>query len=216
MEYNTNRPHLKITEYGRNIHKMIEYACSIEDRETRNKAAQTIVSIMIHLNSPQRIDSDELKQKIWDHLYIISDFKLDVDSPYPMPDPNSKEVKVTKCSYPNPNIRYRQYGKIMEKMISKAIEMEDGEEKNALIRYMANHLKKLYLSWNRESVNDELIYEHMKLLSGGKIILDSTVTLEQTRDLIAINNRSKSNVAKTNNNQNFKYKNNWRRKNKSK
>jgi len=214
MEYNTQRPLLTISEYGRNIHKMIEYAMTIEDRDRRNRAAQTIVSIMAQLNNPQRLDTTEFKQKMWDHLFMISDYKLDVDSPFPKPDPDEKEMQKFKCTYPNKYIKYRQYGKNVENMIQKAIDFPEGEEKDVLIRYIANHLKKLYLSWNRESVSDEVIFEHLSILSEGQIKLDENTRLVHANDLIAINKSKKSVASKSGENKGGKYRdNNWKRKN---
>jgi hypothetical protein len=213
MEYNTQRPLLTISEYGRNIHKMIEYTMTIEDRDRRNRAAQTIVSIMAQLNNPQRLDTSEFKQKMWDHLFMISGYQLDVDSPFPKPNPDVKEMEKFKCAYPNRYIKYRQYGKNVENMIQKAIDYPEGEEKDALIRYIANHLKKLYLSWNRESVTDEVIFEHLSNLSQGQIKLDETTRLEHSSNLIAIN-KSKKSVATKPDNKNGKYRdNNWKKKN---
>ncbi|MEI6854247.1 MAG: DUF4290 domain-containing protein, partial [Bacteroidota bacterium] len=186
MEYNTQRPLLTISEYGRNIHKMIEFAMTIEDRDRRNRAAQTIVSIMAQLNNPQRLDTSEFKQKMWDHLFMISGYQLDVDSPYPRPNPDVKELEKFKCAYPNKYIKYRQYGKNVENMIQKAIDYPEGDEKDALIRYIANHLKKLYLSWNRESVTDEVIFEHLSNLSQGQIKLDENTRLDHSSSLIAL------------------------------
>jgi len=191
MEYNTQRPLLTISEYGRNIHKMIQHTMTIEDRERRTKAAQSIVAIMTQLNNPQRLETFEFRQKMWDHLFIMSNFQLDIDSPYPMPAKDIKTLEKNKCAYPNRFIRYRQYGKSVEKMIAKAVEYPDGDEKDALIRLIANHLKKLYLSWNRESVNDEVIFEHLSNISDGQIKLDENTRLEHTQNLIATNNRKK-------------------------
>jgi len=192
MEYNTQRSLLKISEYGRNVHKMIEYALTLEDREERNKAARTIVAIMASLNNPQRLDTQEFKQKMWDHLFMISNYQLDVDSPFPKPDETLKEEVKFKCAYPNKYIKYRQYGKNIENMIDQAIALEDGAEKAALVLYIANHLKKLYISWNRDSVTDEVILEHLSVLSGGKLKLPENTKLENTRDIIAVNTRKKS------------------------
>lgn len=205
MEYNTQRPLLAISEYGRNIEKMIEYACTIEDRERRNRAAHTIVSIMSQLNNPQRLDNPDFRQKIWDHLFMISNYKLDVDSPFPMPNPDEKKEISFKCAYPNKYIRYRQYGKNIENMIARAIDYPEGEERVALIRAIANHLKKLYLSWNRETVNDEVIFEHLSVLSAGKINLDESTRLDHSRNLIAINNRKKSGSNKPTEHQSGKF-----------
>lgn len=216
MEYNTQRPLLQNSEYGRNIHKMIEYTLTIEDRERRNKAARTVVAIMGSLNNPQRLDTAEFKQKIWDHLFMISNYQLDVDSPFPKPNPDVKESEIFKCSYPNKYIKYRQYGKNIENMIQKAIEFEDGEEKDTLVKYIANHLKKLYISWNRDSVTDEVILEHLSILSDGKLKLNENVRLENTRDLIALNNRKKTSSGSSLDNKTNKYRDkNWKKKSNS-
>lgn len=216
MEYNTQRTLLKISEYGRNVHKMIEYAITLEDREERNKAARTIVAIMASLNNPQRLDTQEFKQKMWDHLFMISNYRLDVDSPFPKPDVAAKEDEIFKCSYPNKFIKYRQYGKNIENMIDQAIALEDGAEKEALVLYIANHLKKLYISWNRDSVTDEVILEHLSLLSGGKLKLAENIKLENTRDLIAVNTRKKSPTGGAGENKSNKYRDkNWKKKNNS-
>lgn len=182
MEYNTGREKLDIIEYGRNIRKMIEFACTIEDREKRNRAAKTIVAVMNQLNNPQRIDTQDFRQKMWDHLFILSDFKLDVDSPFPKPDPNHPEVQKFRCSYPNPSIAMRQYGKNMENIIAKVIDYEEGEEKETLVRYIANHLKKLYLSWNKDLVSDEVIGNHLQHMSGGKLAIPENTRLEAVRE----------------------------------
>jgi len=192
MEYNTQRPLLNISEYGRNVHKMIEYAMSLDDREERNKAAASIVAVMCTLNNPQKLDTAEFKQKMWDHLFMMSDYKLDVDSPFPKPNSDAKEYDKFQCSYPNKYIRYRQYGKNIENMIAEAINYPEGDEKENLVRYIANHLKKLYISWNRDSVTDEVILEHLSILSDGKLKLAEHMKLENTRDLIAANTRKKT------------------------
>mgnify|MGYP001251441388 CR=1 FL=1 len=213
MEYNTQRELLKISEYGRNVQKMIEYTMSLEDREQRNKAARTVVAIMSSLNNPQKLDTPEFKQKIWDHLFMITNFKLDVDSPFPKPDPEIKESEKFKCSYPNKYIKFRQYGKNIETMIEQAIAFEEGAEKEALVRYIANHLKKLYISWNRDSVTDEVILEHLAVLSDGKLKLSENVRLENTRDIIAVNTRKKSSTGPVDNKTNKHRDNkNWKKK----
>ncbi len=212
MEYNTQRPLLNISEYGRNVHKMIDYTMGLEDREERNKAARTIVAIMGSVCVAQKQDTAEFKQKMWDHLFMMSEYKLDVDSPFPKPDPEVKEKETFKCSYPNKYIRYRQYGKNIENMITQAIEFEEGDEKDNLVRYIANHLKKLYISWNRDSVADEVILEHLAILSDGKLKLKENFKLENTRDLIAVNTRKKS-TAPPNDNKTNKYRDkNWKKK----
>ncbi len=208
-DYNTRRPQMVIPEYGRNIQKMVEHAISIEDREERNKVAQSIINVMGQLN-PHLRDIVDFKHKLWDHLFIISDFKLDVDSPYPYPDKEKIFEKPKPLEYPQSNIRFKHYGKSVEVFIAKAIEMQDGEEKTELIKTIANLMKKSYLTWNRESVDDDLIVSDLKLLSKGQLKLDDSFKLEQTNDILALNVKKKTNTNHKNknhkNNKNFQKK----------
>ena len=190
MEYNSQREHLIIPEYGRNIQKMVNYAKTIEDREKRNEAAKFIVSVMGSMNQ-QNKDAGDYRQTLWDHLFIISKFELDVDSPYPMPEKESLTRKPDKVLYSDNRIRFRHYGKNIEAIIKKAIEFEDGPEKDALIHAIANHLKKSYLNWNRESVDDVAIEKHLEILSEGKLSLSENQTLTSTSDILARNKSKK-------------------------
>jgi hypothetical protein len=190
MEYNTTRQHLSIPEYGRLVHKMIEYTMTIEDREKRNRAARQIVMVMGQLTNAQR-EGGDYKQKLWDHLFMISGYQLDIDSPFPKPEPPAEEKKPIKPSYPHSHINYKQYGKSVELMIEKTIEYEEGPEKETLTRYIANHLKKMYLNWNRESVQDDLIGKHLSMMSGGKLQLSEDTRLEAAVELLPrINNNT--------------------------
>ncbi len=184
LEYNSQRGRMFIPEYGRNIQKMVNYAMSVEDREHRNKVAQSIINVMGQLN-PHLRDINDFKHKLWDHLFIISDFKLDVDSPYPKPTPATFEGKPDKVKYPFYNIKFRFYGKTIELMIQKAIGMEEGELKNLLIQAIANHMKKSYLNWNKETVSDDVIINHLSDLSGGKLKLAEDFRLNATGDILA-------------------------------
>jgi hypothetical protein len=186
MEYNTTRKQMVIPEYGRNIQEMIEYTCAIEDREKRNKSAKFIINVMSQMH-PQVRDSVDYKHKLWDHLHIISDFKLDVDAPFPPPSPLTLSTKPEHLSYHDKEIAYRHYGKNIALIIEKAIEYEEGPEKDALVKIIAIHLKKSYLNWNRDSVSDELIEEHLRVLSQGKLKLKEDVRLTTTSDLLARN-----------------------------
>jgi len=188
MEYNTTREILPITEYGRNIKKMIDYAITVDDREKRSKLAKAIVSVMSQLN-PQMRDNNEFKHKLWDHLFILSEFKLDIDAPFPVPNKITIDHKPEKISYPTYNIAFKHYGNNIERIIRKAIEMEEGAQKDALVKTIANHLKKSYLNWNRDSVTDEVIASHLELLSQGKLKLGEEVILSNTRDILANNKR---------------------------
>ena len=186
MEYNTDRNPLIIPEYGRNIQKMIEYACTIKDKESRNKAANAIVAVMGALN-PHLRDIADFKHKLWDHLFLISDFKLDVESPYPLPSPQTLKIKPKKVPYPSNKIRYKHYGKTMELMIDAVRKMEEGPAKNQVIVTMANFMKMQYMNWNKDTVSDELIFEHLKELSKGDISLDENTKLQQTFELTTKN-----------------------------
>ncbi|MGE0562694.1 MAG: DUF4290 domain-containing protein [Flavobacteriales bacterium] len=194
-DYNTRRPQMIIPEYGRNIQKMVEHAITVEPREERNKVAQSIINVMGQLN-PHLRDIVDFKHKLWDHLFIISDFKLDVDSPYPIPDKETIFKKPEPLAYPQNKIKFKHYGKSVENFIAKAVELEAGEEKTELIRVIANLMKKSYLTWNRESVDDDLIFSDLKLLSKGQLQVDANFKLEQTNDILALNVKKKP----TNNN----------------
>ena len=168
MEYNTSRNHLTIAEYGRYIQEMVEQTLQLEDRDERSRAARTIVNAMAILN-PQLRDIADYKHKLWDHLFIISDFKLDCDSPYPMPDRDLTHVKPDPLPYPRKNIKMRHYGSIIESMIAEAVQIEDGQEKQQVVESIANFMKMSYLTWNRDSVDDEVIREQLRDYSGGKL-----------------------------------------------
>lgn len=184
MEYNSQRSKMNISEYGRNIQKMIEHIMTIDSREKRNKLARATIQVMGQLN-PHLRDINDFKHKLWDHLFIMSNFKLDVDSPYPIPSKEILTKKPDRLSYASNHIKFRHYGRHIEQMIQKATEFEDGPEKQALIKAIANHLKKSYLTWNRDTVTDEEIASHLSLLSGGKLVLDESIKLSNTQDILA-------------------------------
>jgi hypothetical protein len=202
MEYNTERSKLVIAEYGRNIQKMIDYATTIEDREKRNKTARIIVNIMAQMN-PHVRENEDYMHKLWDHLHYIADFKLDVDSPYPPPARDTFQKKPERIAYSDNKITFRHYGKYVERMIEKISEMEDGEAKDQMIQVIANHLKKSYLNWNRDSVNDETIFKHLEELSGGRLKLTEDQQLLSTNEILSRNRsggkRKQSNYRKDNN-----------------
>ena len=189
-DYNTQRKKLVLPEYGRNVHKMVDYLMTIEDREERNKAARAIISIMGNLN-PHLRDVADFKHKLWDHLFIMSDFKLDIDSPYERPTPEVLYEKPKPVPYGNYNIRFKHYGKLIELMIKKAADYPDGKERDTLIHLIANHMKKCYLTWNREAVSDDIIFEDLRTLSDGKIVIDNGMKLSETRDILAKNKKKR-------------------------
>lgn len=182
MEYNTQLERLIIPEYGRNIQGMIKYCCSIQDREERNLCAKAIIQVMGQLN-PHLRDSADYTHKLWDHIFIISEFKLDVDSPYPIPSPESFQEKPETLVYPKGKIRYKHYGKTIEDIIKKAKELPEGPERNELTRQIANHLKKSYYNWNKDSITDDVVIKNLNELSGGELKLDENASLSSHQEL---------------------------------
>ena len=189
MEYNAERPHLIIPEYGRHLQKLINQATIIEDKVTRNKAANYIIQVMGSLN-PHLRDVLDFQHKLWDQIFIMSDFKLEVDSPYPIPTRDVIHLKPERLAYPQKNPKYRYYGNNIKYMIDVANSWEDGDMKNALVKVIANHMKKSYLSWNKDTVTDVVIFEHLYELSDGKLnMLQSTEELLTTNDLMRTNKK---------------------------
>lgn len=208
LEYNAERPHLIIPEYGRHLQKLIDQATAIEDREERNKAARYIISVMGSLN-PHLRDVPDFQHKLWDQLFIMSDFRLDVDSPYPIPNKEVLNQKPDRLAYPQNFPKYRFYGNNIKYMIDVANKWEDGDLKSALIMVIANHMKKSYLSWNKDTVKDEVIFEHLYELSGGQInLLKTDEELSNTTDLMRVNkkqsNKTQFGNKQSNNNNNKK------------
>ncbi|MCC7533419.1 MAG: DUF4290 domain-containing protein [Bacteroidia bacterium] len=205
-EYNTSRGLMQISEYGRNIQKMVEVAVAEQDKEKRNRMARAIVQLMGILN-PHLRDSADYKHKLWDHLFVISDFKLDVDSPYPIPTRESLAAKPESIEYPQKKIRYRFYGKNIEKMINEAANMEDGATKSGFINLIGSFMKQSCKSWNEEQLSDEEILNHLELLSEGKIQVNMHSDVQfnalQGRNRNQNNNNFRSNN-NNNNNRNFR------------
>lgn len=170
LEYNTERPGLKLPEYGRHVQKMVDYAITIEDKEARNRTAKSIISVMGNMN-PHLRDVPDFQHMLWDQLFIISDFELDVDSPYPKLLKEELEERPEPLQYPQNFPKYRFYGNNIKRMIDEAVRWEDGSKKDGLILTIANHMKKSYLSWNKDSVEDIVIFDHLYELSDGKIDL---------------------------------------------
>jgi hypothetical protein len=170
MKYNTAREELKIAEYGRNVQKMVDHIKTLPDKEERTHAAQTLINIMVTLN-PGLKEQSEYKHKLWDHLYIIADYDLDVDSPYDPPLPLEQVAKPQKPAYSSNHIKYRFYGKNVERMINRASEMEEGPAKKEFVNAMASFMKMAHRVWNEDKVPDEIIINHIKELSQGKVIV---------------------------------------------
>ena len=170
LEYNTERPKLIIPEYGRHFQKMVDHAVSIEDDEERNKVAKAIISVMGNLQ-PHLRDVPDFQHKLWDQLFIMSDFKLKVDSPFPLPSKEVLEQRPDPLEYPQNHPKYRFYGNNIKRMIDVAIQWEEGDMRSGLEYAIANHMKKCYLNWNKDSVDDQVIFDHLFELSDGKIDL---------------------------------------------
>ena len=180
MEYNTNRTKLLMPEYGRNIQQMVEYCKSLPSKEERNEVAKTIVEFMGQRN-PHLRDEENYKHKLWDHLYILADYDLDVDAPYPFPTREELDQKPNRMDYPSFENEYKFYGKSILQLIDRAIELEEGEEKEALIQVSANNMKKSYNVYNKEHVQDEVIFRHLKELSQDKLDLTGIETLDKSK-----------------------------------
>lgn len=165
-DYNTSRKKLALPEYGRSVQNMVDLILAIEDRETRNRAAKAIIEVMGNLY-PYLRDVPDFKHKLWDHLAIMAEFKLDIDYPYEPPSPEILNEKPKRVPYQQTNLKYRYYGRTLELMIKKAMEYEDGPEKDVLIYQIANHMKKSYLTWNKDSVDDTIIFEDLSNMSKG-------------------------------------------------
>lgn len=205
MQYNTQRAKLIISEYGRNIQEMAELACEIKDREERNRAAKSIIQLMA-IMTPQVRDEENYERKLWDHLHTIAHFELDVDCPYPMPDPGAIKPKGKKPNYPKRKMRYAHYGNIVEGFIKKGSELEEGEEKDALTEIVANMMKRNYLNWNRDSVNDEMIKEQLVDLSAGKMkvrenfrLMSTSEILQQNKSNAQVSSQQNKNITNANN-----------------
>jgi hypothetical protein len=179
--YNTDLEPLKIPEYGRVIHQMAKNLRNIKDRELRNRMAREIIRMMGR-KSPHLRDVEDFQHKLWDHLFIMAGFDLDIDSPYEKPTEEKVRFKPARLMYPQKGYKYRFYGKIIHDLIRVATGWEDGEMKDLLIKTIANHMKKNYLNWNKDNVDDSVIFQHLYELSNGKINLSAQTDELLSRD----------------------------------
>lgn len=174
--YNTERVKLYIPEYGRNVQKMVNYIKTIEDRDKRNEQARAVIKVMEILNPAVHLQ-DDYEHKLWDHLFIISGFDLDVDAPYPMPAPESL------CEQPRPvpvqkqPIKASHYGRHIESLIDLIAEQEDGDLKISMIRSVALYMRQLYITWNKDTVSDETILQDIVRFSEGRISIPEGLEL---------------------------------------
>ncbi|MBE6333385.1 MAG: DUF4290 domain-containing protein [Odoribacter sp.] len=193
MDYNTQRKKLLLPEYGRNIQSMVDYLLTIEDRDKRTEQAYAVIDVMGNLN-PQLRDVPDFRHKLWDHLAIMSDFKLDIDAPYELPEREILHKSPEKIPYSSGTIRARHYGKSVEKLVEKIKETTDPEQRRALIALTANHMKKSYLTWNRDSVEDNQIISDINEMYGEELIPMEGVMLSNQKELLQRkNNNGKNN-----------------------
>jgi hypothetical protein len=196
IEYNTERPKLIIPEYGRHIQKMVDHAVAAETKEERNKLAKSIIAVMGNLN-PHLRDIPDFQPMLWDQLFIISDFKLDVESPYPIPTREELAERPEPLKYPQNYPKYRFYGNNIKRMIDVAVSWEEGDKKEGLVLTIANHMKKCFLNWNKDTVEDDVIFNHLYELSEGKINLkNSDEDLSNAHDLLKTKKRFNTNTKK--------------------
>lgn len=182
MEYFTQKEPLILAEYGRYVQDMVNHTLSIEDREERNKAARSIVQLMTVMNPSYR-GNEELEHKLWDDLHVMANYELDVDAPYPKPKPKD-QIEAEKIDYPKGDFKYRHYGKAIEDLIAAACKIEDEKERQALTQMIANLMKRSYLAYNRDSVNEEMIVDQLKEMSNGELKLDDNFRFQHTNDIL--------------------------------
>ena len=192
LEYNTEREHLIIPEYGRHIQKMINYAVEQGSKDERNKLANAIISVMGNMQ-PHLRDVPDFQHKLWDQLFIMSNFKLDVDSPFDKPTEKKLNSSPDPLNYPQNYPKYRFYGNNIKIMIEAACNWDEGDMKSALIMTIANHMKKSFLTWNKDTVEDSVIFDHLFELSNGKIdIRKSEDKLVESSQLLKMQRKSNS------------------------
>ena len=200
MEYNTNQKKLALPEYGRSVQKMVDHALTIEDRNERQNCANTIVRIMGSM-FPNTRNLPDYERKLWDHLAIMSDFMLDIDYPFEVIKKEEFHTPPQRIPYQTGEIRNRHYGRIVEEMIAHAMTLEEGEEKECFIELLLIQMKKNYIAWNKDGVDDRKITEDLKHYTGGAIdFTDKEIRLNQNNGTRSYNNK------RSNNKKNFKRK----------
>lgn len=183
MEYNTEKQQLIIPEYGRVVQNLVGYLLTIEDKEARTRNAKAVMSQMVQLTPKEQREAADFKQRIWDHLHIISDYKLDIEGSFPKPEPEQLSKKPDVVPYPSKQVNLRYYGNIVEKMIQKVIAIEDYEQQQEAIRAVASYMKRMYLMWNQDSVTDDIILDHLVEISGGKLRLSENQNLYKNENI---------------------------------
>jgi len=215
MEYNTSRELMKIREYGRSVHNMVAHVMTIEDKEKRQQNAEAVIEVMAILN-PQANAMEDYRHKLWDHLFLLSDYKLDVESPYEIPTEELKQRKPDPIPYPKNKIRWNHFGKTFEKIYDKALAETDEEKKQGFIQVLALFMKVAYSNWHKESIHDDMIKDELSLISKGQLTYDPALKFRDfvdSTDLPTINpvnpqGLSKRAFSRTNNNNNNRNNNN--------
>ena len=200
MQYNTQQKKMPLPEYGRSIQNMVDHALTIEDRAERQRCANTIISIMGNM-FPHLRDVPDFKHKLWDHLAIMSDFELDIDYPYEVIRKDNLNTRPEPIAYPSTKIRYRHYGRTLEVLIQKACDYPEGNEKNNLIALICNHMKKDFMTWNKDTVDERKIAEDLADYSNGKLQMTDTIS-RLMAERIDLNYRPKANNQNNRNNRN--------------
>ena len=199
FDYNSTRSKLLLTEYGRNVQNMVKYIVALPTKDERNRYAAVVIELMGFLN-PHLRDVADFKHKLWDHLHIISNYELDVDSPYPKPTPEAIHLKPEPLKYPHQRIRYKHYGKTIELMIEKAKSIEDPERKKYMVQSIANFMKMAYVQWNKDSVADESILADLVAMSRGELQVDETINLNRVEYRPAPQTNNNNRGGRSNNN----------------
>jgi hypothetical protein len=176
-EYNSQRPHIILKEYGRNVQKLIEFIRSQPDKEKRTDLSYTLIELIKQLN-PTIKEQGEDPQRMWDDLYIIADFNLDVNSPYPMPERETVYKKPMRMKYPQSDVRFKHYGKNIEKLVKEALKKEDPQEREDAIIYLGKLMKTFYGNWNKETLDDSVILKDIQAMSGGAL----NMTIDKVRE----------------------------------
>ena len=176
-EYNTERPHLILKEYGRNVQKLVEYIRTVPDKNKRTELAYTLIELIKQL-TPTIKDQPENPQRVWDDLYIIADFNLDINSPYPVPERDILFKKPDRVEYPQSQVRFKHYGKNIEKLVKEALKKEDPQERQDAIIYLGKLMKTFYGNWNKETLDDSVILKDIQEMSGGAL----DMTIEKVRE----------------------------------
>jgi hypothetical protein len=176
-EYNSQRPHIILKEYGRNVQKLVEYIRTVSDKEKRTELSYTLIELIKQL-TPSIKEQGEDPQRMWDDLYIIADFNLDVNSPFPVPEREILFKKPMKMAYPQSDVRFKHYGKNIEKLVKEALKKEDPQERQDAIIYLGKLMKTFYGNWNKETLDDSVILKDIQAMSGGAL----NMTIDKVRE----------------------------------